>query len=77
MQFATVREARMHFSRFLTATKRGDLVITRNGKPIALLSGLSGEEFEDRLLEANPKFRRVMERRWRDFLKPMARAKKR
>lgn len=69
MKFATIREMKTHFSSFVDAAEEGEIVVTKNGKPVALLSALSEEDFEDYLLERNPKFIRTIENRWRQYTK--------
>jgi len=44
MQLINIHEAKTHLSRLIDQAAQGEeIVIARNGKPIAKLSGLSGE----------------------------------
>lgn len=67
MKFATIREMKTQFSAYIKAVRKGEIVVTKNGKPVALLSPLSEEDFEDCLLEHNPLFMRAIENRWRQY----------
>lgn len=69
MKFATIREMKTHLSEYVESARKGEIVVTKNGKPVALLSSLSEEDFEDHLLEHNPLFVRTIESRWRQYMK--------
>jgi len=50
MEFVSVRELRLQPGRvWERLAKAGELVVTSNGKPIALLSGVTGETLEETL----------------------------
>lgn len=68
MEFVTIREMKTHLSEFVAKTKKAEIVITKNGKPAALLSYLNEEDFDDYLLEHNPKFMKTIENRWKKYL---------
>lgn len=69
MKIASVKEVKDQFSRFLKDAVRGDVIITRNGRPTAVLHHLGEDELEDYLLEHDPRFRRKIERRWKEYVK--------
>lgn len=37
MKFATIREIKMHLSEYVERACKGEIVVTKNGKPVALL----------------------------------------
>ncbi|MGH7833883.1 MAG: type II toxin-antitoxin system prevent-host-death family antitoxin [Candidatus Binatia bacterium] len=69
MKIASVKEVKNSLSRFLKTAEKEDVVITKNGRPTAVLHHLGEDEIEDYLLEHDPKFRRKIERRWKEHLK--------
>lgn len=69
MKLASVKEVKNGLSQYLKHAEKEDVVITKNGQPTAVLHHLGEDELEDYLLEHDPKFRRKMERRWKDYLK--------
>ena len=68
MKIASVKEVKDRLSQFLKTAEKEDIVITKNGRPNAVLHHLGEDEIEDYLLEHDPKFRRKIERRWRQYL---------
>ena len=52
MKKASVAEVKAHFSAFLKASAEEPIVVTRNGKPVAILSAVTDEEELERLLTA-------------------------
>ncbi len=57
MRIAPVAEVKAKLSAFLKASRRGPVVVTRNGKAVAvLLSVDSDDELEDIVLANSPKF---------------------
>lgn len=70
MKLASVKEVKDNLSRFLRRAQKGDVVITRNGHPTAVLHSFENEsELEDYLLEHDPGFIRKVEKRWTRYLK--------
>jgi prevent-host-death family protein len=62
MKIAPVAEVKAHFSAYLRSSADGLVVVTRNGKPAAVLLGITdGEEIERLSLAYSPRFRRVLE----------------
>lgn len=50
MKFVAAREMRNHYQDVIRQLKAGeDIVLTTKGKPVALLSGIDEDTFEDRL----------------------------
>jgi PHD/YefM family antitoxin component YafN of YafNO toxin-antitoxin module len=69
MKIASVKEVKDHLSQFLKKAEQEDVVITKNGRPTAILHHLGEDELEDYLLEHDPKFKRKIEKHWKDYLK--------
>ncbi len=68
MKIASVKEVKDKLSQFLKTAESEDVVITKNGRPNAVLHHLGEDELEDYLLEHDLKFRRKIEARWRQYL---------
>ena len=68
MKIASVKEVKDKLSQFLKTAETEDIVITKNGRPNAVLNHLGEDELEDYLLEHDPKFRRKIETRWKQYL---------
>jgi prevent-host-death family protein len=63
MKIAPVADIKAHFSEYLRKSQRGPIVVTKNGKPVAVLLGLKDEEEIERLLMAySTKFQAILER---------------
>ncbi len=61
MKIASVADVKARFSAFLKASKRGPVVVTRNGKPAAVLLSVDDEDEIERLaLAYSPKFQRML-----------------
>jgi prevent-host-death family protein len=61
MKIASVADVKSRFSAFLKASKRGPVVVTRNGKPAAVLLSVDDEDEIDRLILAySPKFQKML-----------------
>jgi len=69
MKVASVKEVKDKLSQLLKTAENEDVVITKNGKPTAVIHHLGEDELEDYLLEHDPKFRRKIERRWKEHLR--------
>jgi PHD/YefM family antitoxin component YafN of YafNO toxin-antitoxin module len=69
MKIASIKEVKDNLSQFLKKAEQEDVVITKNGRPTAVLHHLGEDELEDYLLEHDPKFKRKIEKRWKEFLR--------
>ena len=69
MKFASVSELKNKTSEILRMSENEDIVVTINGKPRAIIKGVSEKEFEDYLIENNPKFLKTLESSGAEFLK--------
>ena len=63
MKIAPIAEIKAHFSAYLKESEKGPIVVTKNGKPVAVLLGLADEDEIERLIMAySPKFQSIMTR---------------
>jgi prevent-host-death family protein len=63
MKLASVAEMKAKFSAFLKTSEGEPVVVTRNGKPVAVLVGVQDEEEIERLLMAySPRLRAILDR---------------
>ncbi len=69
MRFANVRELKNKTSEILKLAEKEEVVVTSRGKPTAIIKGVSEEEFEDYLIENNPKFMAALERAKEEYMR--------
>jgi PHD/YefM family antitoxin component YafN of YafNO toxin-antitoxin module len=69
MKIASVKEVKDKLSQFLKTAEKEDVVITKNGRPSAVIHHLGEDEIEDYLLEHDPKFRAKIDKRWKEYLR--------
>src|ERR1700736_5243783 len=63
MKIASVAEIKSQFSAFLKASAGGPVVVTRNGRPVAVIVGVQDEDEIERLLLAySPHLRAILDR---------------
>lgn len=63
MKIASVAEIKSQFSAFLKASEGGPVVVTRNGKPVAVIVGVQDEDEIERLLMAySPRLQAILEK---------------
>ena len=68
MKIASVAEVKSQFSAFLRASEWGPVVVTRNGRPVAVIVGVQDEDEIERLLMAHsPHLRAILERSRQQF----------
>lgn len=61
MRIAPVVEVKAKFSAYLKESKRGPIVVTKNGKPVAVILAVTDEEDLERLILAHsPKFQAII-----------------
>ncbi|MEZ4662142.1 MAG: type II toxin-antitoxin system Phd/YefM family antitoxin [Caldilineaceae bacterium] len=62
MKIASVADVKAHFSAYMKESESGPVVITRNGKPAAVLVNIFDEDELDGLILAySPKFRAILQ----------------
>jgi prevent-host-death family protein len=70
MKVAPIAEIKARFSTFVKESEKGPIVVTKNGKPVAILLGVTDEEEIERLVLAySPKFQAVLARGRRQIRK--------
>ncbi len=69
MKIASVKDVKDKLSQYLKTAETEDVIITKNGRPNAVLHHLGDDEVEDYLLEHDPKFRAKIEKRWKAYLR--------
>ena len=63
MKIASVADVKAKFSVYLKSSEEGPVVITRNGRPVAVLLGVADEEEIERPLMAySPRLRAILDR---------------
>jgi prevent-host-death family protein len=61
MRIASIAEIKSRFSGFLKASEDGPVIVTKNGKPVALLLAMTDEEEIERMILAySPKFQKIL-----------------
>ena len=61
MKIAPIAEVKAHFSAYLKESEKGPIVVTRNGKPAAVLLGITDEdEIECFVLAYSQKFQAIL-----------------
>ncbi len=61
MKIASVADVKAHFSTFLKDSKKGPVVVTKNGRPAAVLLSVEDEDELDRLAMAySPKLKKIL-----------------
>lgn len=62
MKIAPVAEVKAHFSSYLEQCEDGPIIVTKNGRPVAVLVSVSEQDELERLVLAHtPKFRRLLD----------------
>src|SRR5438876_10769526 len=62
MKIASVAQIKSQFSSFLKASEAGPVVVTRNGKAVAVIVGIQDEDEIERLLMAySPRLQAILE----------------
>jgi len=56
MKTMTVYQARNYFSRALKEAEKDVVIVTRRGRPVAAIQGISEDDLEDYLLERSQTF---------------------
>ena len=53
MKIASVADVKAHFSHYLRASEQGPVIVTRNGKPAAVILAVTDEDELERLMMAH------------------------
>jgi len=63
MKIAPVADVKARFSAYLKESESGPVIVTRNGKPVAVLISMEDEEELERIILAySPKFQSLLEK---------------
>ncbi len=69
MRIASIAAIKAKFSAYVKETENGPVVVTKNGKPIAVLLGVQDEDDIERLMMAySPKLRAILDKSWKSIL---------
>ena len=61
MKIAPLADIKARFSSYLKESEEGPIIVTRNGKPVAVLLSIADEEEIDRMVLAySPKFQKIL-----------------
>jgi len=72
MRIASVAEVKAKFSGYLRRSKEGPVVVTKNGKPVAVLLAVEDEDELERLLMAySPQLRQILKAAEREIQEGM------
>ena len=62
MKIASVADVKAHFSAYIEKCKGGPVIVTKRGRPVAVLvSMLEDDELERLILAHTPRFRRLLD----------------
>jgi prevent-host-death family protein len=76
MKLVAMHEAKAKLSEYIAASQKDRVLITNHGRPAAIVIGVEGEELEDLLTRANPKFWEMIEEVRKQSTVPLDDAKK-
>jgi prevent-host-death family protein len=75
MREITLEQLTQDASALLDIAQKERIVVTRDGKPVAIVVGIEDKDEEDLRLEASPDFWRLIEERRREPTVPLAEIK--
>ena len=68
MKIAPVADVKSRFSAYLKASEEGPVIVTRNGKPVAVLISMEEEEELERVILAySPRFQNILQKAKREI----------
>ena len=77
MKTVPVRDLQKNLKRCIDEAQEGRVVITRRGKPAALLVGVEGKDWETVILETDPTFWKLIQQRRKEPTIPIKELKAR
>jgi prevent-host-death family protein len=77
MKVVALREAKQQLSGCVVRAQRERVLITKQGRPAALMIGVEGHDLEDVLLMQNPRFWKMLEARQAEPTLSLAEARQR
>jgi prevent-host-death family protein len=72
MKEVSIEQLAQNTSAFITAAQSERVVVTQNGKPMAVLVGIKNKDQEDLALEASAEFWRMIEERRKEPTVPLS-----
>ena len=66
MKIVAIKKVKEQLSGYCEQAQEERVLITKHGKPLALVIGVEGRDLEDVITESNPEFWRLMEARRRE-----------
>ncbi len=63
MKVVALAKANTELTAYVEEAQRGRVLVTRHGRPAALIIGVEGEKFEDLMTRSDPEFWRMIETR--------------
>jgi prevent-host-death family protein len=76
MKLVAMHEAKAKLSEYIAASQKDRVLITNHGRPAAIVIGVEGEDLEDLMTRANPKFWEMIEEVRKQPTLSLAEAKK-
>ncbi len=67
MKVVPVAEAKAHLSELLNIAEEELVVVTRKGRPTAVLLSITDEDLEGLILARSAKVREILDRSWQDI----------
>jgi len=77
MKRATVRDLQKRAEEFVAQAQKDHVVITRQGKPAAVLVGVNKQDWESVVLQTDPKFWQLIHARRKQATRPLSQVKDR
>lgn len=77
MKKATVQDLQKHAEEFVAQAQKDRVVITRQGKPAAVLVGVNKQDWESVVLQTDPKFWKLIRARRKQATRPLSQVKDR
>ena len=77
MKTVTVRDLQKKIRECVDAAQKDQIVITRHGRPAAIVIGVQGYDWEDVMLQTSPAFWKMIEGRRKAKTIPLAEMRKR
>lgn len=69
MKFVAMRELKINPSKVIAGARKEDMVVTRNGKPAAVLLAINEDTLEDYIFAKHPTFLKELEASYRGYKK--------
>lgn len=76
MRTVALREAKQQLSDYISQSQKDHVLITKHGRPSAIIRGVEGRDFEDVMYMTNPSFWHMIRRRRSAHAVPWKQAKK-